>query len=364
MLHDPNRLPPPRLARLVERVRDRLSRLYRGTVPPEVALLELVTAGWLSQAVCAAAELGIADVLANGPLDAPAIARALGCDASAVYRLLRALAQHGVFRHEPDGRFAQSPLSAALRTDAPGSLRSFARYVGHPAARAHWSALDGAVRSGEPAVPALRGMPFFAYTQADPAFGAVFNDAMTSIADLAERAVLAAYDVTQLGTVVDVGGGQGRLLAGLLARAPEARGVLFDLPEVVAGAPLLLGQRGVRDRCIVEAGSFFERAPTGGDTYVLKHILHDWDDERALVILHNLRDAMRSGARLVIIESVLPEGAAPHFGTLQDLEMLVSVGGKERTEADFRALLEQARFTLARVVPTASPLSVLEASAR
>lgn len=364
MLHDPPRLPPPRLARLVERVRDGLARLHRSTVPPQVALLELITAGWLSQAVCTAAQLGIADVLARGPLDAPAIARAIGGDAASVYRLLRALAQYGVFQHEPGDRFAQSPLSDALRSDAPLSLRGFARYLGDPATRAHWSALDQSVRTGEPAVPAQRGMSFFAFAQHDPAFGAVFNEAMTSIADVAERALLAAYDVSQLGTIVDVGGGQGRLLGGLLKQAAHARGVLFDLPEVVAGAPPVLARLGVAERCTIESGSFFERAPTGGDTYVLKHILHDWSDGDSLRILKHVRTAMREGARLLLIESVLPAGSEPHFGKLQDLEMLVSVGGRERTEPEFRALLEGADLALTRVVQTASPLSIVEATTR
>lgn len=361
MRHELKKLPPPRLARVMEAVRDRLQRLHRRSVPPQVALLELVTASWLSQAIYAAAKLGVADLLEDEPLSAEALAQALGADREGIYRLLRALAPSGVFRQLDDGRFAQTPLSAALRSDADGSLRGFVLYVGSPEHRAHWSRLDAAVRTGKDAIPALRGMPFFDYVQRDRDFGSVFDGAMTSVSDLAQRAVLSAYDFAPYRSIVDLGGGQGRLLSAILAGFPRARGVLYDLPEVVVGAADVLARAGVASRCTVESGSFFEHVPRGGDAYLLKHIVHDWADAHACAILRNVRAACMPDSRLLLIESVLPEDGTPHPAKLFDLEMLLSVGGRERTEREFRSLLARADFALERIVPTASPLAILEA---
>lgn len=357
-------LPPPRLARLVERARDLLTRFHRDSVPAPVAMLEILTAGWLSQAVCVAAKLGIADVLAKGPASAAEIARSIGADADATQRLLRALAQHGVFRWRPDGRFAQSALSESLRREGALSVRNFALYVGSAEQRAHWSQLECSIREGTPCVAPLRGMPFFEYTRHTPAFGTLFNDAMTSIADLACVAVLASYDFTRFTEIVDVGGGHGRLLGSILTHTPAARGVLFDLPEVTAGAAPLLTKLGVLERCAVESGSFMTSVPKGGDAYVLKHIVHDWPDELALAILRNVRAAIADHGTLLLIEGVIPEGATPHVSKLTDLEMLLSLGGRERTRDEFSLLLERAGFSLTRVVETASPISIVEARPR
>ncbi|MET0343295.1 MAG: methyltransferase [Polyangiales bacterium] len=352
----------PRLARIVNRLRTGVQTLHRRTAPPQIAMLELLMSGWLSQAVHAAARLGIADQLAGGPREVDDLARAVGANPDALRRLLRALAQHGVFRLRRDGRFAQSPLSETLRREAPGgSVRGFALYQGHAEHRAHWSSLDRAVESGEPVVPAMRGAPFFEFMQRSPAFARVFNEAMTSVSDLAEPHVLAAYDFAPYATIVDVGGGHGRLLAGILARAPHARGLLYDLPEVISGAGATLGSLGVGARCDIEAGSFFERVPRGGDAYVLKHIVHDWDDTRAAQVLQRVREAIGHAGRLVLIESIVPEGPAPHMAKLLDLEMLVNVGGKERTHAEYAKLLAATGFAITRVVETATPLSIIEA---
>lgn len=357
------RLPPARLARIGERVRSDLARLTRALVPAPVALLELITGAWLSQAVRAAAELRLADALASGPKTARELARELELNEDALARLLRALSEHGLFVQEPAGRFRQSALSDCLREDAEGSLRAFALYVGSREHREHWSELAEAVRRGEPVVPALRGLPFFEYTRKERAFGGLFDAAMTSLSDLAQGAILEAYSFAELSTLIDVGGGRGRLLAAILARHPHLRGVLFDLPEVVAEAPKILQQHGVSDRSTVDSGSFFERVPSGGDAYLLKHILHDWDDGSARVILRNVRAVCAPGARLLLVESVLPEDATPHYAKLLDLEMLLSVGGRERTARDFTTLLETTGFRLTRIVPTAGPISVVEAYA-
>lgn len=325
-------------------------------------MVELLLGGWLSQAVHAAVKLGIADLLDGQPMAPEAMARAVEADAAAIRRLLRALSQHGVFAETRDGHFAHTPLSRTLRRDgARGSLRGFALYVGDGAHRAHWSDLDVAVRTGKSSVARQRAMPFFSLVQRDAAFGNTFTEAMTSLSDLAKEAILHAYDFGRFACIVDVGGGHGRLLGSILARNADARGVLFDLPEITAGAEPELCAWGVRSRCDVACGSFLEEVPRGGDAYVLKHVLHDWDDAHAQRILRNVRAAIAPGGTLLIIEGVVPAGPAPHLTKLVDLEMLVSVDGKERTEAEFRALLRDAGFLLRRIVQTAAPLSVLEA---
>ena len=356
------KLPPPRIVRLVDRIRTGFQKLHRRSAPPQVAMLELVMAGWLSQAVHVAAKLGIADELTQGPRSVEDLAATVGADPGALHRLLRALAQYDVFVQLPDGRFDQSRMSDALRRQTPGgSVRGFALYLGSAEHHTHWSALDRAVQTGASAIPALRGMAFFDYVRTQPTFGRIFNDAMTSVADLAREPVLAAYDFSRYRTIVDVGGGHGRLLAGILAQAPGARGVLFDLPEVVAGAERELAESGAAERCRIEPGSFFERVPADGDAYVLKHILHDWDDTRATQILQRVREAIPGTGKLLLVESVIPEDASFHIAKLIDLEMLLSVGGKERTRAEFTSLLAGAGFSLERVVETASPLCVIEA---
>jgi C-methyltransferase len=352
---------PPRLVRFVEAARERLGRLHRRSVPAPVATLELVTAAWLGQAVSVAAKLGIADALAGGPRTLGELARSLACHEDALRRLLRALIQHGVFKQRADGRYEQSALSESLRRDVAMSVRNFALYVGSVEQRAHWSLLEQSIRSGEPSVPLVRGCTFFEYTREHPAFGALFNDAMTGLAQLAEQALLTHYDFTPFRRIVDVGGGRGRLLAAMLQRAPDAQGVLFDLAEVVEDAPHALRRLGVHERCTVESGSFFERVPSGGDLYVLKHILHDWPDRAALDILRVVRRAMTGDQTLLLYESILPSDGRAHLAALTDLEMLLSLGGRERTLAEFAALLAEAGFALTRVIETAAPISILEA---
>jgi hypothetical protein len=277
-----------------------------------------------------------------------------------LWRLLRALAQCGIFAFESDGRVAQSTLSDCLRADAQPSLRSFALFVSSPEHRQHWSELEYSVRTGETAIPRLRGLPFFDWLETVPEFAEVFNDAMTSVSDMAKHPLLAAYDFRSFGTIVDVGGGHGKLLAAVLRATPSAQGVLYDLANVVEGAPSLLAGEGVAGRCRIESGSFFDHVPAGGDAYLLKQVLHDWDTSKAEHILRNVRRAIHPGGKLLVMEMVLPEGDAPHFGKLLDLEMLLTAGGQERNKREFSALFASAGFQLTRVVQTASPISIVE----
>jgi hypothetical protein len=348
--------------RVVDRVRTGLQNLTRTMVPGNIALLELANGSWTTQALYVAAELGIPDELASRPLTAAEVARRVGADPDAVYRLMRALAGKGVLQLRRDDTFALTPIGDSLRADVPGSMRAMILLIGNQAQWEHWGALLHSVKTGETAASKLRGTNFFDYLDTNPELAAVFNDAMTSMSAMATDPVLAVYDFSGFGRIVDVGGGHGALLAAVLQSAPDAQGVLFDLPSVVEGARPVLDAAGVADRCTVSAGSFMDAVPEGGDAYLLKTIIHDWDEETALLILGTVRAAMGAGAKLLLLEMVLPQHASSHFGTMLDLEMLVNAGGKERTRAEYSNLLARAGFRLQRVIETAGPLSIVEAT--
>ncbi|MEU4340770.1 methyltransferase [Nocardia sp. NPDC023852] len=350
-----NKVPPLPVIRIVERIRAAFTALNRRLAPPPLALFEMIAAASTAQAVCAAAQLGIADALAAGPRGLADLAADIDADPDYLRRLLRWLISQDIFTQHPDGTYGLTPLAEPLRADAPVSMRNFALFIGSPQHRQYWSYLSDAVRTGAAVIPeGMDGLPFFDYVRKDREFGAVFDGAMTSISELMLEPMLAAGHFHRFGTIVDVGGGRGRMLAEILARAPETRGVLFDLPEIVADVQ-------APDRCTVVAGSFFDTVPEGGDAYVLKHIVHDWGDNEAEKILRTVHRAMTGSARLLLLEIVLPEGNRPHRGNFLDLEMMVSAGGRERTEREFRELLAAAGFELVRITPTATPDSILEA---
>lgn len=360
----PEKLPPARVVRALEMVRDRLARLHQRMVPAPIAMMELILDAWSAQAITAAAELGIADALAGGALTADELATAVGADVDAVRRLLRALIGRGIFRQRRDGRYDLNPLADALRSDAEVSLAGMARLVGAPQQREHWSELTNAIRSGRSVVAELRGKPFFEYLAGEPELAQIFNNAMTSTSDLSIAPLVAAYDFSGHSTIVDVGGGHGRLLAAILNAAPHARGILFDQPQVVAGAAAELREHRVEDRVQVVEGSFFEDdIPGGGDAYVLKNIIHDWPDDAAIRILAGVRKAAAPGSHVLLLEQVIPDHDRDIPGKWIDLEMLVMVDGRERTESEYGRLLQQAGFTMTRVVETASPFGIVEGRA-
>jgi SAM-dependent methyltransferase len=328
--------------------------------PPPVALLELMNGYWITQSIAVAADLGVADELASGPRPIEDVASAVGADPDALGRLARALAMLGVLDEQPDGRYALTPLGDCLRDDVPGSLRALARMRGSDWQWRSWRALGHSVRTGETAFDHVHGMPMFDYLVGqDRAAGELFDRAMISHATQMHTAAAAAYDFAAHKLVVDVGAGYGTLLQAVLGRYDGLRGVAFDLPPVAAGTRERLAAAGLAERCEVVAGDFFESVPSGGDAYLLSHIVHDWDDERAVAILGNCRRAMADDARLLVLEMVVPDGPEPHFSKLLDLEMLVQLGGRERTLAEYRGLLGAAGFELAEVVPTHTPVSVL-----
>jgi DNA-binding transcriptional ArsR family regulator len=356
-------IPAARVARILEIVRHHLGQLQQRMVPPPIAVMEMVMNAWAAQAITAAADLGIADALAKGPLPVDELASAVNADADAVSRLLRALATRGLFRLRRDGRYELTPLGDCLRSDAEVSLRGLARFLGAPQHREHWSHLTDVIRTGRPAVPELRGKPMFEYLADEPEFAEVFNAAMTSVSELAIAPVVAGYDFSRYDTIVDVGGGHGRLLAAILEAAPLARGVLCDLPHVVAGAPAVLAERGVQDRVKVVPGSFFDAIYEGGDAYVLKNVIHDWPDDDAVQILGNVRKVADVGKHVLLVEFVIPGHDREFLGNWGDLEMLLVVGARERTGAQYGRLLDRAGFRMKRVVETTSPFSVVEAVA-
>ncbi|OBG80678.1 hydroxyneurosporene methyltransferase [Mycobacterium sp. NS-7484] len=359
----PAKVPPARLVRAVERIRHHLRRLHQRAVPPPAAVLEMILGAWVAQGITVAAQLGVADALADGPLRPAELAARVQADPDALDRLMRALVGEGIFRRTRDGRYALNALGDTLRKDAPVSIAGMAKFVGSPQHREHWSHLADAVRTGEAVVPKLRGMETFDYIGSDPELGAIFNDAMTSISELAIAPVVAAYDFSRFSTIADVGGGHGRLLAAVLEATPAARGVLYDLPQVVEGAPELLDRYGVTDRVRIVAGSFFDSVPDGADAYLMKNIIHDWPDALALTLLRNVRAAAAPGTTLLLVEGVIPDHDREYLGKWTDMEMLIGIAARERNEDEYRKLYQQAGFRLTRVVPTASPFSVVEGTA-
>ncbi|MCA1814929.1 MAG: acetylserotonin O-methyltransferase [Acidobacteria bacterium] len=330
-------------------------------LPPEAALMQMAFGCFVSQALYVAAKLGVADLVAEQPQHVASLAARTKTHERSLYRVLRALAMVGVFRESDDKVFGQTRLSEALRSDAPNSIRDGLIFVGE---EWHWRVYGYLLRSvetGESAWAPAHGESVFDYFAAHPEEGEIFNRAMTGMSRAAVGAVTEAYDFSGVETLADIAGGHGQLLAGILRANPSMRGVLFDQAHVVEGARPLLEAEGVSGRVETVAGDFFASVPAGADAYVLKHIIHDWDDERATKILANIARSMKPGARVLVVDAVIPRGDAPHFGKLLDLEMLVSPGGVERTEDEFRDLLARAGLRLARVVPMRSYLSVVEA---
>jgi hypothetical protein len=329
-------------------------------LPAHVQLIQMCAGAWVSAGVYAAAKLGLADHLADGPRSALDLAPVTGTHAPTLHRFMRTLAGFGILAEGDGQTFALTELGEALKTGAPGSARSTLIAFGGPAFWRTWEEIVYSLETGKPAFDKVWGMPIFDYLAQDPEAASHFSEAMVGFHGSEPPTVAEAYDFSGLQTVVDVGGASGNMLAALLSRHPGLRGVLFDLPHVVRDAPALLKARGVESRVTIETGSFFERVPAGGDAYLLSHIIHDWSEAQCLTILGHCREAMRPDGRLLIVETVLPEGNVPHQGKLQDLVMLVFPGGQERSEAEYRVLLDKAGFRLNRVVPTSSVVSVVE----
>jgi C-methyltransferase len=354
-------VPPVAAARLVERLRHHLYRLNQRLLPAPAAMMEMIVATWLSQAITVAAEFGVADALAPGPMTIDELASAVGADSDALRRLLRALIGRGVFRRRRDDRYELNSLARTLCSDAEVSMSAAAQFYGSREQRERWTMLADSIRTGRSVVPMLHGKGGFDYFAEDPEHADLFNRTMAGISRLTDASVAAGYDFGAYPTIVDVGGGHGLLLAAILAATPEIRGVLYDLPTVVSPGSNILCSNGLVDRVHIETGSFFDCVPAGGDAYVLKNILHDWPDEQAVQILRNVHAAAGRHATVLLVELVIPDHDRDFPGKWADLEMLLNLGARERTAAEYRNLLGQAGFEMTRLVPTASPLSLVEA---
>lgn len=312
------------------------------------------------------ARLGIADRLAGGPKSADEIAALVGADGPALSRLLRALVGLGLFAQDPAGRFGLTAAGSYLRDDVPGSQRAAAMYAAAEYVQRAWLALEHSIRTGEAAFDHVHGVSNWRYRHEHQEDGRQFNLFMTRVSEQEIPAILAAYDFSPHQRIVDVGGGRGHLLAAILAANPGAQGTLVELPAVVEDARAYLEERGVSARCEVVGGSFFDAVPSGGDLYLLKHVLNSFADGPSGALLSACRRAMGPGGTLLLIERLVPSGPgvpaeALAEVALMDVQMLVMQAGRERTEEEFRTLLGPAGFALRRVIPAARPLSILVA---
>lgn len=324
------------------------------------ALLALVRGYVGTQSLYAAALLGVADSLAGGPRAVAELAAETGCDVSALERLLRALASVDVVEQPTPGNFALGRLGHLLRSDVDGSMRSWVLLNGGTLYRA-FAEIPFTLRTGRPATQALFGQDLFDHLRQSPDEAAIFEAAMAGFSRYAAPGTVAAVDFGSSRHVVDVGGGTGELLAAVLRAHPFLRGTLLDRENVLVHARTRFAGTDEGARCELVAGDFFRCVPEGGDTYLLSWILHDWDDEPAAAILRNIRRAMADDGRVLVIESVLPPGDEPHFSRFGDIVMLVALGGRERTEAEYGALFRSAGLRLHRITPAGGPRSILEA---
>jgi hypothetical protein len=316
-------------------------------------LLNFLTAKWIAPALGAVAQLGVADQLVDGPRPPAELATACDADPVALRRVLRALASVGVFAEDDQGRFGLTPVASLLRTDVPGSMRwATVAATMEPMWRPYGQILHS-VRTGEPAFASVYGVPPWEYFATHPDEAALFQQAAIGFYRTSVPAIVAAYDWSRFGTLVDVGGGTGVLLSAILDSAPDLRGVLFELPGVIASVPSL-------DRVELVAGDFFEAVPSGLDAYLVKSCLHAFGDSDALRLLRTLRAAMKPDAVLLVVEAVLPPGNTPHYGKLSDIELLTLAGGAERTAGEWATLLEAGGFRIARTVPAGPVVSIME----
>jgi hypothetical protein len=333
--------------------------------PLGLALYQMAIGHYFSRALYLAAKLGLADLLRDGPRDARALAEASGTHAPSLSRLMRLLTSAGLFEELDAGTFRLAPPGELLRSDVPGSMRSLVMLFAGIGLQDSWKELEYCVRTGEPAFRRTNpdADPFTQMAK-DPEQAALFDRAMATFAPQTAAAVAAAYDFSGFSKLADVGGGDGSLLLGILKANPGLRGVVFDLPHVAGRARERVTAAGVGDRCEVVPGNFFEGVPGGADAYLLKHVIHDWDDERAAAILKSCGAAMAPGGKLLIVEGVYParidQSAESRGAAANDVNMLVATGGRQRSEAEFRGLFAASGFRLTRVVPTQARVCVIE----
>lgn len=339
-------------------------RLVPAGEPPMAAMLQLLFGKHITYALSAVARLGVADHLGSTPVRLEDVAQRVGAHADSLYRVMRMLASVGVFEETPGKQFSLTPVGEVLRTDARESLRYLAMAWGDEWSTRAFENFVHCVRTGQDGVTKAYGKNAFELLAEHPDQADTFHKAMMNVSAIAGEAMAETYDFAGISNIADIGGGHGMLLASVLRRNPGIRGVLYDLPEVVAGAKANGHFAGLEDRLQIDAGSFFERVPAGCDAYMLKHILHDWSDDHCRTILGLIREQLPADGRVLVCELIVPDGPGPSPAKILDLEMLaLTVGGKERTTGEFRELFRSAGLQLERVVSTKSPMVVLEARA-
>ena len=333
----------------------------QGPTEEQLLLMQLLFGKQLTYCLSGVARLGVADHMDGTPKPVAEIASAVGAHAPSLYRVMRALASVGVFREDKERKFALTPAGELLKSDVPGTPRYIAMMFGDEWTTRAYGRITDVLRTGKDGVSQAFGKHVFDLLAELPEQSATFQAAMTASSALASRAILDAYDFSGIKRLADVGGGHGGLLAAILARYPAMQGVLFDRPDVVATVPP--GQfAACEDRIAIESGSFFERVPDGCDTYIMKNIIHDWGDEQCRTILELMRGRLPPDGRVLVCDMVVTDDPGPTPAKLLDIEMLVvTVGGKERTEEEFRDLFASAGLRLNRIVPTARPICVIEA---
>ncbi|HKP55669.1 MAG TPA: methyltransferase [Polyangiales bacterium] len=356
------RTPPPAVVSVTEVARTGLDILKRNLVPAPIAVMDLVSDFWAFHTAFTLAELKVPDALRHRARSSDEVARELSLDEDALYRVLRAATMIGLCKELPDRVFALKPMGVALCSDPQASFRDFIIFMGRHGTR-FWHRLPDCVRTGKTAIELETGKKPFEFFTGDPSVAEDFNRAMTATSNILCDAFVAVYDFSFATTVVDIGGGHGRLLGSILQKAPKARGILFDLPSVVGGAQTNLESLGVAQRVEIIGGDFFEKVPAGGDCYVSKTVIHDWSDDDARKILQNIRSAMAPSARVLLYETVVGPRNTASLGKFLDLEMIVHAGGRERTVDEYRALFASAGLSLERVLATAGPMSIIEARA-
>jgi hypothetical protein len=333
--------------------------------PPGLALYRIGVGHYFSRALALAAKLGIADLMKDGPRHHEDLAKATKTDASSLNRVMRLLASVGVFEEREGGIFALTPLGELLRTGVPGSMRSSVQLFAGVGIQDSWKELEYCVQTGEPAF--RRNSPdadAFAFIRNDPEAARIFDEAMAAFAPMTAAAIAASYDFSPFRTLIDIGGGNGSLLIGILKGSPNLHGIVFDMPHAAEKARVKIAEAGLQARCEAIGGDFFQEVPQGADAYIIKHVIHDWNDDRATAILRNVHRAMPQHGKLLIAEGVYPsridQSDSGRGAAANDVNMLVCTGGRQRSEAEFRSLYAASGFKLTRIVATPARLSLIE----
>ncbi|GCL46282.1 O-demethylpuromycin-O-methyltransferase [Microcystis aeruginosa NIES-3806] len=330
-------------------------------LPLHLQLTQMVSGYWLSQAIYAAAKLSLAEHLSKGAKSCQELASLTETNPAALYRLMRALASVGIFQETESQQFILTPLAEHLSSDHPRSVKATAIMLGEAPHYQAWGNVLHSIKTGQPSFDDVFGMGVFEYFQTHPLDAEIFEQSMNSFSLSEEKAILAVYDFSEFQTLVDVGGGYGEMLGTILEQYPQLKGILFDEEYVISHCQPTLEKHGIVDRCQTVGGSFFESVPSGGDGYLLKHIIHDWDDRRAIAILKNCCQVLDSNGKVLVLEMVVPAGNNPSAAKMLDLNMLVMCpGGKERTAEEFEELLSQAGLKLNRIIPTQEDICIIE----